>query len=1196
MGEFSWSEEKERLFRFESDVVVGASAGTGKTTALVELCLRLLQGETSYPLPVGLSNLLIITFTNKAADQLREKIGQALAKAGLFAPDERTMQLAAADIHTFHGFCARLLKEYAYEAGLSPQFAVAEPVSALRLAEQAIWEALRTAIEADSPLTKRLLVGHDLGELFRAQSELLQKEGGEPTPLFELEAETARLVTTRLEPGYKALARRIAALDEERRAPQKRLTENGAKAMSLVLEPFLKAFGERALPGPATPPGEGQAFFKALQQPLDAVAHSWPRHLSEERAALKEELGTVRAAFAAIKSLPDLRAFLLLGREVRAAYQAAKAKAGVLDFNDLEQRAIALLARNPELARSLAARFHVVMVDESQDTNGVQLRLLTHLRRTETNASGLPANRFLFVGDRKQSIYRFRGADLKAFRRLEDDLPQQAGQSLHFRENFRSSPALLSFYNGLFREVLQGGDPQESVSYGEGDDLQRPPQAPSETQQDEALPVELFVLKGEGGAAKRRQYEARRLVLRLMELLGPGGPSCVRDRKTGRLRRPQLGDCAILLRRKTHIGAYEQALREARLPYCVAQSMGFFLRREVRDLLVCARFLDNPYDLAARAALLRSPAVLLSDAALLWLFRQEPELWAADGARASRFGARCQAMPCAHEEERRSFLHALAAFDDWQGRLALLSPSQLIEEMAERLDLRAVALHDPQGARLTANQHKLVELARRFEAEEPGLGLHGFLTRFADAERLAAQEAEGVPEQDGESLTILTIHQAKGLEFPLVIVPDLSGAPYAPPSGIMIGRDGRLGMKLYIESEAERIDTLAYEQTKRAERLAEEAEYRRLLYVALTRARDYLLLAGDFQKPGNRAPTWLDLLLDHVARAQLGLRLVCDETEQSLGPLTPATETPGPTESVEALLAEEPARVGALSETDLGTFSVSALLDLERCERRFLLKRLLERSTSLWLPEEDEDDLRAESAAAPPESGAARGLLLHAFLKGREEPLGDVTEAEWNAYLTRLGYDPSTPAFSELLSALRRSKAAPDAWLATLQTAEFLREWAFLADIELPAGHRLKLKGRIDAFWRAADGRFFLLDYKTQTRQPQSAARYAAQLELYAVVLRQRQGAGTAASRAAIGYLLESAEPWQDVAIDDETLSRRLSSIERRLLRLYENDQRALPDWRVEAAAECPGQSCPFAAFCLEATPTCASPSPPERR
>ena len=131
-----------------------------------------------------------------------------------------------------------------------------------------------------------------------------------------------------------------------------------------------------------------------------------------------------------------------------------------------------------------------------------------------------------------------------------------------------------------------------------------------------------------------------------------------------------------------------------------------------------------------------------------------------------------------------------------------------------------MARHDPQSARLLANQDKLIAMARRFEAEEPGLSLHGFLARFAESERLAQREAEGAPEQDGASLTLLTVHQAKGLEYPLVIVPDLGSGLHAPPSAILIGRDGRLGMKHYIESEAELTDTVGYRQTLLLEKLA----------------------------------------------------------------------------------------------------------------------------------------------------------------------------------------------------------------------------------------------------------------------------------------------------------------------------------------------------------------------------------------
>ena len=282
--------------------------------------------------------------------------------------------------------------------------------------------------------------------------------------------------------------------------------------------------------------------------------------------------------------------------------------------------------------------------------------------------------------------------------------------------------------------------------------------------------------------------------------------------------------------------------------------------------------------------------------------------------------------------------------------------------------------------------------------------------------------------------------------------------------------------------------------------------------------------------------------------------------------------------------------------TDLGTFSVSALLDLERCERRFMLKRLLERSTTLWLPEEDEEELRADSGQLDLRSGAARGLLVHVFLQKRADPLAAPVESEWAAFLTGLGYDPQTAEFASLFAAIRRAGVVPAAWRPELERAELWREWAFLAELVLPGGHRLRLKGRIDAFWRLPDGRVFLLDYKTQVYEAQGVARYAAQLELYAAVLAQLGGAAAPGSQAALGYLLDLERPWHDVAIEAQTLAARLGGIERSLLRLYENDQRALPVWQVAAVRDCPGESCPFAAFCPQTPPSKTACAPKMRR
>ncbi len=830
------AEQLAAIERRDGELLLDAGAGSGKTSVLVERFARAVLQDG-----VDVGAILTITFTDKAAAELRERIRGRLRELGA---DEAARATEAAFISTIHGFCARVLRSAALAAGLDPGFAVLDQPQAQRLADAAFDDALEQFARAEEGGVE-LIAAYTppglRGAILGTYGELRSRGETEPrlpalrdgpdldaarTELLSAAAAAARELGEVAAPSTRVLQ----ALDRLGRLPE----------VVSAAEPWPGDLARMGIPG-----GNGAALCTAV-----CVAYS-------------EALARFRTACEYVRVRAVLRLLGVLLERFGACYAERKRAVSGLDFEDLELLARDLLSSNPELRERYRGRFVHVMVDELQDTNGVQLELIRLV-------SG--ANVFM-VGDAQQSIYAFRHADVELFEALGERL-EAAGARAQLQTNFRSRAEILEVVGEVFaahgfRSLNAGRD-----------------EAPA----PEPLVELLIADKGadwaaEGVAAPWRIAEARALAGRVRELVDAGAA-------------PR--EFVLLSRATTDLRAYERALEERGIPTYVIGGRGYWGHPQIVDVVCYLRALANPRDEEALYTVLASPMVSLSVDGLVilsaagrslsrdpWWVIREPE-------------GRLDELDAADRERLR-------AFAGWFSGERLAAPRASVEELIERAldvtgyDLAMLAM--PGGRRRLANVRKLMRLGREQEALV-GRDLRAFLELVRGREAGWAgfgDERESEAPVEGEALDavrLMTIHRAKGLEFPIVCVADLGRQPWRRAETLRIGRDGRFGLRLAEPGTGKREAALDYDELGEEQQAAEAREERRVFYVAMTRARERLIVSGAAKLEGwdsERSPMgWIGpALIDAGVEPRYVTEPAGDEEPESVAAAPPA-ETPAP--------------------------------------------------------------------------------------------------------------------------------------------------------------------------------------------------------------------------------------------------------------------------------------------------------------
>ena len=486
------------------------------------------------------------------------------------------------------------------------------------------------------------------------------------------------------------------------------------------------------------------------------------------------------------------------------AYGRAKDRESALDFEDLQLRTRDLLRSRPELRERERSRFRSVMVDEFQDTNRLQCEIVDLL------VEGRDDVEVFYVGDEFQSIYGFRHADVGVFRERRAAAPEV----LPLTRNYRSRAEVLAVVNHLFEPDF-GDEFQALAASGDFPDPVF------------GTPVELLVtdkLSYDDTGVHWRRAEARHIARRVRELVDAGAATP--------------GEIVVLFAAGTDAEWYEEELRAAGLPTYRATGRGYFGQQQVVDLLAYLRLIHNRYDDEALLTVLASPFVGVSNDALALVRR-------AAGKRPIFAGLERQPPPGLPPDDERLVRAFRQRFDRLVEAAARLSLEQLCERVVVEHDYDLAVLAQWDGRRRYANLRKLARLARSYE-ELRGPDVEGFVRFVRDQEAVGARELEAVAEEEGaDAVRLLTIHAAKGLEFRVVVVAD-AGRDKAPPAPdeILCLADGRFGFRVADPVTGDRRPAYGYEDVRAARRAEEEAERLRLYYVAMTRAKERLIVSG----------------------------------------------------------------------------------------------------------------------------------------------------------------------------------------------------------------------------------------------------------------------------------------------------------------------------------------------------------------
>jgi ATP-dependent helicase/nuclease subunit A len=796
-----------------SSFVVEASAGTGKTSTLVRRILRLVLQEGPGGMPLRMSEIAAITFTEKAAGEMKVRLRQefdsfARRSATADRAQAALRELDAATISTFHAFATALLKERPFEANLDPHFTTLDE-SQSDLFFREVWEPwLKNAIEERDPaLESALRAGITLGTV-RLLAETLRQHQHD---VLQLKLEPPLSGETIRRKGDELLAEgdELACLILN---PQDKLAVKLLAALEWLRDP-----DSSARPSPGGNVGarnhwEGGADsvdrardFLSRAKELKELTDSWPLQVR----------------------LDELLRWLING--FLPEWQKRKRSEGLLDFDDLLYTARDLLATRPSVRREFQNRFKAVLVDEFQDTDAVQLELVLLISSSDPD-TGNPARlkpgpgRLFIVGDPKQSIYRFRGADIETYNSIVNEAREGRRQLevLELTRNFRSVPSILRFVDDAFRGVMQA---PEDGSY-----------------QSDYLAF--------GGAGHRRAGMVNPAVHILAERDGAGsiiglGRDFVRIEATriatliGQMREskewpvegtsandssgPIYGDIAILLPVLTRASALEDALTEAGIPFVLEGGKYYYARSEVSSAVTVLVAVANPNDSVALYGALRSIFFGLSDEDLLRVRM--------DGLTLDYRGAVPDSSPLCYPYRVLNELH-----ERRHGR----SASETLELLFKQTGAREVLA--ARGLQSLANLAKLTRTLRSLQ-EGRTFSKVIEMIRAMDEEAFAEQESR-LMEERSDAVRIMSIHKAKGLDFRIVIAAGLGMERRARTDSFLSDPHGCRAFGLKVSCAGKSVSTPGWDDLKAEARKREDAELVRLLYVALTRARDHLVISA----------------------------------------------------------------------------------------------------------------------------------------------------------------------------------------------------------------------------------------------------------------------------------------------------------------------------------------------------------------
>ncbi|MEX2288214.1 MAG: UvrD-helicase domain-containing protein [Planctomycetaceae bacterium] len=1171
---------------------LSAGAGCGKTFVITQRFLTLLDVHEPPDRATALNPLagiVAITFTDRAAREMRDRIRAACHERLSKCPPEEVEHwlpiiraLDTARISTIHSFCASLLRSQAIDAGLDPQFGLLDGAAGDAFLRKIIEETVFDLVERGDPDGVELVFNYGLERTARLLRVLLHgrfRINFADFDHYSPETLAQKWLDVWHEQFVLNLVKRFIELHSTQRLLEllREHTPNhpvmkgrceflldNIERLPTADDPVLllsELHGEARVQG-----GGGKSAWSS-----EDVYKSVQAALSDFRDAiekLKKDLDVDDADVQTAARL-SLTALNVL-RQLSDRYDLQKQREGVLDFDDLLSRTRDLLRHSKSVRHRAAATVKYLMVDEFQDTDPVQADIVKLLC-----GDRLLDGTLFFVGDAKQSIYRFRRADPAVFTALRENLPTEG--RLPLSTNFRSQPDVLRFINCVFAPEM--GESYEPLSphvdtqlsptpaieflfatpgtddfetplpsregLGEGQDAEDSDQFPnvsSHAADDDGPAKEK--------AEQKRTREADWIARRIASLLNDNVPR-IRQKNpdTGavELRPARPGDVAIVFRALTSVWLYEEALRNHGIPYYLVGGRTFYAQQEVFDLVNLCSFLDDSDDQVSLAGVLRSPLFSISDDTLFAMVDRFGTLSAALNNEPSSFLS---------EEQQYQWKHAGRVLGELRDQKNNLPLAALLNLAIARTGYDASLLAEFLGRRKLANLRKLIEMARQLD--RAGLeSIKNFVNRIRDSvmeqtdEELAAVHAE-----TSDVVRLMSIHQAKGLEFPIVIVADIDSAHRG--SGEMAYLHPEFGPLLPMPKVHGRsISNLGAKMHRLQEQPEDAAESTRLFYVAATRAADYLILSAGLDGDRKIHSPWMTLLANRFD-LQTGL----PAGDPYLGRLSPgnvaADDIPAirvhlhPPEVVTAARPEQPfdlpldkfreavelADAEPLPETlrhiapDYASrrhFSVSGI---EQAAAALNTSKIRERDFPSPPAGEGQGgganghgaSFRPPRAASdldePAPDATTLGTIMHEVLERIDFAHPEAVDAAIDQRLRATGAGGNEPLRSAVSTRVSRFLATP-IFRELCQSVhcdreiDFVLRWPIDPYAEAHGQRSVGLgaviiSGKIDCLYQSRDGRWKIVDYKTGRLPARNAAavleKYDIQMAIYAFAVQAAIG------------------------------------------------------------------------------------------
>jgi len=1155
--------QKKTVELTDFNVVVSAGAGTGKTAVLVARFINLVRSGLA-----EVNQILTITFTEKAAEEMKQRIAEGFRRLRM-RKEKTTVETAY--ISTIHSFCSRLIRENPFAAGVDPEFEVLDEMDRQLMLGELFDELFSEGEEdflelaehyGDNAVSRAIISYMDLCRSLGRGVEYVENLLAEPNLLTRKAEALAEKRAARAMQEIAEAFRALSSLEatgklEERRRQMLSLRDSLSDVAS-----FRQAAETMASLAARLPPVEKKASTPAASVEVREKLSLIGTILKEDQAEIFFDRETEEKLLPCKLAL--LKGVILFWRN----YEARKRERGVLDYEDLQLIARGLLRDDPALRKDYANRFRFVLVDEFQDINWLQKELI-ELLSSERN--------LFVVGDGCQSIYGFRNADVEIFVSLlgKCDASPQTHRSFYLGQNFRSGENLIRFYNFFFSRLW--------AEEGAGFHLLE--HARKGTTEPTAPSVEIMLFqqrRNEGEAPEElqqvRQREAKAVAARIAESVGQGAMT-VFDSAMGATRPLRYGDVAILCRTRSSYPAYTEAFSQLGIPFCTVGGESFYDKQEVADLINLLTIIDNPLRDIPLVAVLRSPFVGVSDDTL-FLLAEVIRSVGTTGSSSSPVGGResPDGSPATAGDTNDHFLFAVRKASSIPGiadddRRRLEQFSTLLEKLRRRKDsmplhgllktaleaspcqTRVLASRD--GIQKAANISKFLDVLREYDIRRGG-GISGFLRFYETIRYYGPREQEAPLESfSGDVVKLMTIHAAKGLEFPVVVVADMSRRFNFDRDRFLPSGEMEVACNPWEESAPASCGRRMVFDERKEKQLGEET---RLLYVAATRARDHLVLAGICPAEGecevDSATSPMDWLMAVVGKetplpetgdsceVRLGeatARILVDPPPEQAAPTTPRTSLlqryfdriaagesiPVPHTIAEKFLPEVRkvlertdfyARGGSYEPSGLpAEISVSQLMLFDECPHKFFLREVAkfpEREVMVELglcpaggegnedrlPTDEIEPLRGGRFEIP--SGLARrrfGELVHQCLEQLD---------------FRAGEKQNIRAIAErFFSSSEEVRIAEELIRSFLRSADGERlSRAREVQREVPVKAAVQgviVSGVIDVLCLDEENHWTILDFKTGSRPAEDtpdSTRYDFQMLLYAFLLSRAMG------------------------------------------------------------------------------------------